>query len=38
MSCPDWISAQADNRIPNLRRQPFNMLRIPRIVAVTLAG
>lgn len=33
-----WISTHADNSIPNLGRQMFDMLWIPGIVVTDLAG
>jgi hypothetical protein len=33
-----WISAHADDSIPNLRRQTFDMFRIPGIVVANLAA
>lgn len=35
---PRWVSAHADNGIPNVGRQTFNMLRIPGIVVRSLTG
>lgn len=38
MSGARWISAHADDRIPNLGRQMFDMLWIPGIVVTNLTS